>query len=82
MCNFSVTRSRQLQSFLPKPFVLALFLSLFLVGQVAAAYSTNGRTKNSEIELLLPASLCDDLCSAECHTAINEIFAKNGCYDW
>ncbi len=86
MCNFSVSTTHNLQGFLPKPFILALCLSYVLVGQVAAVgvstHSTNGRTKISEMELLLPVSLCDDFSSPECHTVTHELFATNGCYDW
>jgi len=42
----------------------------------------NGTKEISEMNILLPVSLCENLNSPECRTAKHELFAYNGCYKW
>jgi hypothetical protein len=42
----------------------------------------DGKKQISEMNLLLPVSLCENQNSPECRTVKYELSASNGCYEW
>lgn len=42
----------------------------------------NGQKEISEMNLLIPVSLCSSTSPSDCRSAKHELFAYNGCYEW
>lgn len=87
--NFSLRHAAQrkhsLTSFTTRLLVLLATVLLSArattdVERVVNNYS--GQKEISEMNLLLPVSLCSSSNPLECRTAKHELFASNGCYTW
>ena len=62
---------------------LICILLLQLVTSITALNGISGHKEISEMNLLLPASLCPtEINQLECHTSRHELYAYNGCYTW
>ena len=85
-CNFKVSSPRHyLHRFSATLLTLTILLSFSSSVPCYAAETTSkvdGKKQISEMNLLLPVSLCENQNSPECRTVKYELSASNGCYEW